>query len=582
MSAQSIEQPYPIFTDADGDPLEAGYIWIGVENLNPITDPVAVYWDEALTQPAVQPIRTAGGYPVNAGTPARLYTASSYSILVQDRNGITVYSAQSETALSSSDAMTFLQAGTGAVERTAQAKMRDVVSVKDFGAVGDGAVDDTVAIQAAIGAVGNGVLFFPEGTYKTTAKLTTAYAQNIKLLGSAVYANVSIVAHHADHVLQYNYTIDIEGISFLRDSSYVASAQSNQKNGIHSDDTGGIILGAAYTSITNCVANGHYTGIRMHGTHQYAENNTCNVNAIGMHLIGAVHTIVHNATEGNTETGLFIQGNGHRVLSHYADLNCSGAVAQRGAVTVQGDQCNIGGVQFNDNSGAAHFYLISSRQNAFSNCTFYETSPRVTLYSAAGNDTFSNNFQIRRVGGIATVIGNSYHNFFTEGWTIAGGMGATYNPIGTELCQFNVQGAWGNGEIGAGQSEYLAATLNASHDQIRQKLHVAGNHGTNVDLEIVGAHLYIYGDGISQTVDVKLKLGSTTTGVGFESWTLASFAGIQDFGVEADSAYTQFSPLKLAANTRRFSFYVQNDGASALKGASAIVYYRLKSSGLFI
>jgi hypothetical protein len=95
MSAQSIEQPYPIFTDADGAPLEAGYIWIGVENLNAITDPVAVYWDAALTQPAVQPIRTAGGYPVNAGTPARLYTLAAYSILVQDRNGVTVYSSAS-------------------------------------------------------------------------------------------------------------------------------------------------------------------------------------------------------------------------------------------------------------------------------------------------------------------------------------------------------------------------------------------------------------------------------------------------------------------------------------------------------
>jgi hypothetical protein len=185
MSAQSIEQPYPIFTDADGDPLEAGYIWIGVENLNPITDPVAVYWDKALTQPAVQPIRTAGGYLVNAGTPARLYVSVRYSILAQDRNGITVYSAQSETVLIDSDAVTFLPAGTGAVERTAQAKMRESVSVKDFGAVGDGVADDTAAIAAAIIAfpANGGTLYFPRGTYKTGTITLPVYPKNIAFVG---------------------------------------------------------------------------------------------------------------------------------------------------------------------------------------------------------------------------------------------------------------------------------------------------------------------------------------------------------------------------------------------------------------
>ena len=59
--------------------------------------------------------------------------------------------------------VTFLAAGTGATQRTALDKLRDVVSVKDFGAIGDGVADDTAAIQAAINTQQS--VYFPQGTY---------------------------------------------------------------------------------------------------------------------------------------------------------------------------------------------------------------------------------------------------------------------------------------------------------------------------------------------------------------------------------------------------------------------------------
>lgn len=70
------------------------------------------------------------------------------------------------------DQIPFLQAGTGAVARTAQAKMRDVVSVKDFGAVGDGVTDDAAAFIAAR-ATGKRV-YAPTGTYKLNQAVTSS------------------------------------------------------------------------------------------------------------------------------------------------------------------------------------------------------------------------------------------------------------------------------------------------------------------------------------------------------------------------------------------------------------------------
>lgn len=91
-----INPPYPVFTDVDGQPLEDGYIYIGVANLNPETNPISVFYDEAGLYPAAQPIRTTGGYAFRTGTPTRLYANSDFSIRVKNKNGTLVYSSNSQ------------------------------------------------------------------------------------------------------------------------------------------------------------------------------------------------------------------------------------------------------------------------------------------------------------------------------------------------------------------------------------------------------------------------------------------------------------------------------------------------------
>ena len=223
MTALSVQPPFPILTDIDGQPLEDGYIFIGVINLAPITNPITVYWDAALSVTATQPIRTRGGYPMNAGVPGRLYVNTDYSIQVQNRNGSVVYSATEATeALGNiisfaditgtlgSDRVTFLQAGTSAVTRTAQAKMRDMVSVKDFGAVGNGVTDDTAAIQAAIASLPvqiGGIVYFPSSTGAYICNSTLTWDNKPVILlgaGNGVQPNSGVIIKFPNNVTGLN------------------------------------------------------------------------------------------------------------------------------------------------------------------------------------------------------------------------------------------------------------------------------------------------------------------------------------------------------------------------------------------
>ena len=98
----------------------------------------------------------------------------------------------------------FTQSGTGAIARTSQDKARESVSVKDFGAVGDGVTDDTLAIQAAINYVcnqttttignGGGRLFFPAGKYRFTDTLRVGYGLCIEGVWGGGYPYVGPAA----------------------------------------------------------------------------------------------------------------------------------------------------------------------------------------------------------------------------------------------------------------------------------------------------------------------------------------------------------------------------------------------------
>jgi len=99
--------------------------------------------------------------------------ARSGKLLAFDSTGNpTVRPPVDEEALS-----TFVAPGAGAVRRPVREKLADSVSVKDFGAVGDGVTDDTVAIQAALTSAK--AVYVPPGTYRIANTLTVGYGKSL-------------------------------------------------------------------------------------------------------------------------------------------------------------------------------------------------------------------------------------------------------------------------------------------------------------------------------------------------------------------------------------------------------------------
>lgn len=94
----------------------------------------------------------------------------------------------------------FLQSGTGAVARTMQDKAREIVTPKDFGAVGDGVEDDTANLQAFFNHItANDVKGLCVGSFAVSAPIVF-----VGSAGSGVEFDASITATAAmDYVIKF-------------------------------------------------------------------------------------------------------------------------------------------------------------------------------------------------------------------------------------------------------------------------------------------------------------------------------------------------------------------------------------------
>lgn len=146
-------------------------------------------------------------------------------------NGVNDYVNELDPADHSAANVTYDPPFTNSVATTVENKLSQTVSVKDFGATGNGSTDDTTAIQNALNYIASATsaglttsgslttsysgtaprLYFPKGTYKITAKLTLG--SYLEVLGDSAIIKQYTDSENIFDGVAYQWLID--GIQFV-------------------------------------------------------------------------------------------------------------------------------------------------------------------------------------------------------------------------------------------------------------------------------------------------------------------------------------------------------------------------------
>lgn len=361
-------------------------------------------------------------YDVGTTTKATLYTdrtkatTAANPVLADSYGNLTFFADPGQYDLLINGRTLQITVPVDPIEVDSESTVGGAVNVKEFGAKGDGTTDDLVAINAAITAAGaTGTVFFPEGSYRISATISTANPvtlQGANWHGSIIKPDSGITAISSTAVAP-------TGGFTIRDLFIDFGAADHASNvGIHLN---GGVGGAVYWLIDH---------VRLRG----GDNST--VTTLGKGILGsfALEGVIQNCRIEFFGTGIEYTGEsnandirGCKIRQN--NIGIDSGVGISGGVLING--CTIEGnstglkiqsgplnysvaTHFENNSGSQIDVTVSSGSYHSTGCFYnFPINMTGTCHFVSVGDSLVSVVNNSAAGGCATIIQASRSNAYT-------------------------------------------------------------------------------------------------------------------------------------------------------------------------
>lgn len=410
------------------------------------------------------------------------------------------------------------QGAANAVNRPINLKLGEFISVKDFGAVGDGATNDAAAFNSALAAIiatgKKGVLYVPAGTYKINSSLSINISF-VSLWGESATLNFSSLTTGA--ALVVNSTVSPpynNAVTFISGLQLIGNSTTGSVKGIQYTSSTDV----SHFSVDNCVINTFGIGESFEAnsyliSHKNTDvwgctvgvqnltgfaNNGENISYVGCTIFNNATNIVQTNGSGDmnfTNSSIDYATTAHISITagelHFVNCHIEGAAVPVFSSNVVNSVTSFTNCLFiqQTSSGSTPYITISGNVDFIGGRVIpnNSTSPAIQANSGASLSFLSDHAQYSG-SQLFNLVSGCFYNIITDFPVLINGNYSTVHTSGNVVTDSNFYATSIN--LNAGSAGVFAVYAQGAASQAAGYFQTNSGVGTGLAIDVLGSNIY--------------------------------------------------------------------------------------------